>query len=218
MERSSQADIAMRIINPDGSEAEMCGNGARCAAHWAHHAAGLAKELRLETGAGILQAQVSGDTVRIQLTDPRGPDETRAVQVPEQVGGAYWMDTGVPHVVTEIRNIATLNVQEYGAKIRYHDNYKPRGANASFFQKKAAGEIICRVYERGVEGETQSCGTGSTASALVAAMKYQWSSPVKVHVASGDVLNIYFDKENRRFSNVCLEGAVKRQREGVFQS
>ncbi len=216
MEDSDKAAIRMRILNRDGSEASMCGNGSRAAAHWAHHEAKLPQEFKIETLAGILNARVEGDVAKIRLTDPKDFKEVDGLEVPGALEGTYFVNTGVPHLVTEIEDLAVLNVHEQGQRIRYHERFKPAGTNASFFQSLAPGHIRVRVYERGVEGETQACGTGSAACAIVAAHKYSYPSPVKVRVESGDELRIYFEQSASGFKNVDLEGAVRCLKQGVI--
>ncbi|MCA9396247.1 MAG: diaminopimelate epimerase [Candidatus Omnitrophica bacterium] len=208
MSTSDKAEIRMRIINRDGSEASMCGNGSRCAAHWAHHYAGLPGSFLMESGAGILKADVKDQIVKIRLTQPSAISEITQNLVPQGVGSTLLIDTGVPHAVTEITGIAAADINTLGSTVRNHPVFQPKGANATFFERGQNG-IVCRVYERGVEGETQSCGTGSAAAALIASHKYKLLSPVKVRVQSGDDLSIYFETADyMTYENVDLEGAV----------
>lgn len=216
MEDSEKAKIRMRILNRDGSEASMCGNGSRAAAHWAHHELKLPQEFKIETLAGILNAHVEGDVAKVRLTDPKDFARVDGFDVPGAMDGIYFVNTGVPHLVTEFKDLGALNVHSVGQMIRYHDRFKPAGTNASFFQVLGPGHIRVRVYERGVEGETQSCGTGSSACAIVAAKKYGYASPVKVRVESGDELRIYFETTASGFKNVDLEGAVRCLKQGVM--
>lgn len=195
MECSQKAEIRMRIFNPDGSEAEMCGNGSRCAAHWAHSIAGFRSPFKIETGAGILGAEVSESVVRIKMTDPKNLKSSVKVKVGEQELDACSLDTGVPHVVVPVEQLKALDIIGDGRKIRYDERFKPEGTNVSFFSKEGEGCLAVRTYERGVEGETQSCGTGATACALIASLKFQWPSPVEVRTASREVLKIYFKRE-----------------------
>lgn len=209
MSPSDHAAIRMRIINRDGSEASMCGNGSRCAAHWAHHYAGLPGSFLMESGAGILKADVDDQIVKIRLTQPSAISEISQNLVPQAVGSTLLIDTGVPHAVTEITGIAAADIENLGSRVRNHPVFQPNGANATFFERYKGDAILCRVYERGVEGETQSCGTGSAAAALIASHKYKLSSPVKVRVQSGDDLSIYFETADyMTYKNVDLEGAV----------
>jgi len=210
MEKSSRADIRMRIINPDGSEADMCGNGSRCAAFWSHHEAGLPSSMTIETRAGLLEADVKGSVVKIHLTDPkdfRGPFEIEAA---DRKFTAYFIDTGVPHTIVPVEDLKSADLPGWGRAIRFHRNFEPTGTNASFIRFAGDSRIEARTYERGVEAETLSCGTGSTAAALVAATIQNFSSPVEVVTASGESLRIYFTRNGSSFTDVHLQGPVEK--------
>lgn len=215
METSGTASTRMRIINRDGSEASMCGNGSRAAAHWARHELGLPAEFTIETLAGVLKARVDGDVAKVRLTDPKDFARVERFEVPGAKGDIFFVNTGVPHLVTELPGLESADVHGLGRGIRYHERFKPAGTNASFFEVMEPGRIRVRVYERGVEGETLSCGTGSSACAIVAAHKYGYASPVRVLVRSGDELRIFFERTESGFVNVDLEGAVQRLKKGV---
>lgn len=209
MSGSRTAEIKMSIINRDGSLASMCGNGARCAAHWAHNYAHLGNAFLMETGAGILKANVQKDIVKIRLSQPSAIEIIDEKIVANSIQGTFLIDTGVPHAVTELPHLKEVDLSTIGPIVRFHSRFKPKGANATFFEKKG-GEIFCRVYERGVEGETQSCGTGSAAAAIIASHRYHLKSPVTVRVQSGDTLSIYFNTNDfKSYSNVDLEGSVR---------
>ncbi|MBF0254172.1 MAG: diaminopimelate epimerase [Candidatus Omnitrophica bacterium] len=209
MEKSSKADIRMRIFNPDGSEASMCGNGSRCAAHYAANSLALGHSITMETLAGVLEARVEGVTVKVLLTPPRDIRPLTGYQVPGQAEVPIFLNTGVPHVVTEVGDLSHLDVVGVGRGVRRDERFLPEGTNASFFQKEDGNRISVRVYERGVESETVSCGTGSTACALVAAERYRLSSPVEVNVSSGERLRIHFESADDGFRRVFLEGEVR---------
>ncbi len=210
MEPSEIADMKMRIFNPDGSEVQMCGNGSRCAAHWASHEKGLGSSLKIETGAGILQASVEDDQVRIKLTDPAAL--RRGIRL--ETGAEAWeitsVDTGVPHAVIQSENIEALEVERIGRRIRHAEIFKPQGTNVTFYRLLGPNLIRVRTYERGVEGETLSCGTGATAAALVAHDRHGMKSPVRALTQSREELKIYFVKRGTDFTDVFLEGKVRR--------
>jgi diaminopimelate epimerase len=209
MEASPKADIRMRIVNPDGSEAEMCGNGSRCAAYWANHEAGFPSSMTIETKAGLLRADVSGKTVKIRLTDPKDYRGPFPLEAAGQKFIAYFINTGVPHVIVPVDDAKAADLPAWGRAIRFHDSFKPAGTNASFIRFAGASRIEARTYERGVEAETQSCGTGSTAAALVAAVIKNFPSPVEVVTASGESLRIHFRRNGASFTDVHLEGPVR---------
>jgi diaminopimelate epimerase len=216
VEASEKADLRMRIINRDGSEASMCGNGSRAAAHWAHQQMKLPADFLIETLAGVLEAHVDGDVARVRLTDPQDFKLLDGFDAAGAMKDVYFVNTGVPHCVTEFKDLNAVNIHQLGNEIRHHERFGAAGTNASFFAVIEPGKIRVRVYERGVEAETQSCGTGSAACALVAAKKYGFASPVTVKVESGDELKIYFDIQKTGFKNVNLEGAVRCLKKGVI--
>lgn len=206
---TEKADIRMRIFNPDGSEAEMCGNGSRCAAHWAHTKAGLPAKMLIQTGAGVLQAEVKGNIAKIRLTEPHDFGRPGKTELNGKQLEMLFINTGVPHVAVPVESVEGIDVNKEGRRIRHDDRFQPKGTNVSFFQKVKPNEIRAYTYERGVEAQTQSCGTGSAACALIASVIHGFTSPVKVQTASGDTLNIYFKRNGESFSDVYLEGPVK---------
>ncbi|HOH73968.1 MAG TPA: diaminopimelate epimerase [Syntrophales bacterium] len=206
IQESTRADFSWRFFNADGSEVEMCGNGGRCAARFAFLLGIAPERMSFETGAGIIDAEVRDNIVKLRLTDPGDLriDETIAI------GGRDFkvssINTGVPHVVHYVDDLDACDVFSLGREIRYHELYRPRGTNANFVKILASGTIAVRTYERGVEDETLACGTGSVAAAIIAAAKGLASSPVDVRVKSGEILRIHFEKTGAGFRNVYLEG------------
>lgn len=214
VERSKTADVRMRILNPDGSEAEMCGNGVRCLGHFV--VAGKIGKPRhtVETGAGLIEVVVKKDVVRAHLTDPTAIQTGIRLDLGGSGAEVGFVNTGVPHAVLISKNVEGLNVKELGEQIRHHARFAPKGANANFIQQAGPQAIRVRTYERGVEDETLACGTGSTASALIAAEAFKMTSPVSVTTQGGEVLKVYFRREGGRFVDVHLEGKVVRTFEG----
>jgi len=209
--KSGKADMRMRIFNADGSEAEMCGNGARCAALYAGK-----KDLRLETLAGVIEARASKDKVKIKLTHPH----SLKLDIPVKIGTrALWVNfinTGVPHAVIFVEGLENIDVHHLGRHIRYHKEFSPRGTNVNFIEVLDDDSIAIRTYERGVEGETLACGTGSTASALIFALRAGMDKCVNVHTKSGEVLKVYFNRAGSKFSDVWLEGNARIVYKGAY--
>lgn len=204
--RTGKADWAWDFYNNDGSTADMCGNGARCFARFIQKTAGANGKTSFETGAGIITATFQGDRVTINLTDPRDLRLHEKVQLSTGPAEIHSLNTGVPHAVLFVPDADKAMVQNLGAEIRYHEHFKPKGTNANFVQLLGPSHIRVRTYERGVEGETLACGTGVTASALIAARLHKFPSPVKVQVQGGDLLEVSFTEENGQFRNVHLAG------------
>lgn len=211
LEKSRIADIKMRIFNADGSEAEMCGNGARCAALYTGK-----KKLALETKAGIINAEVKGNNVRVKLTDPAGIKLGVPVKLNNRAIKANFINTGVPHAVIFVQGLDDIDVDNLGRQIRYHKAFAPGGTNVNFIEVLDNNSIRIRTYERGVEGETLACGTGSSASALILALTINTGSRVNVHTASGEVLKVFFNKYGNEFSDVWLEGRARIVYKGVY--
>ncbi len=201
IEPSERADFRWRFFNSDGSEAEMCGNGGRCAARFAYEKGIAPATMAFETLAGLIRAEVKGRLVKVQMTDPFGwvMDERL-----EDLGITFcFVNTGVPHVVVFVEDIESVDVEGLGSKIRFHERFSPSGTNVNF-AKVEGDRILIRTYERGVEGETLACGTGSVAAALVAHKKGLVDLPVEVLTRGGEVLKVYLDE-----GKVFLEGLTK---------
>lgn len=209
IENTAGADFRWQFFNSDGSRAEMCGNGARCAARFAWLNGIAEKEMVFETDAGPISAEILGDRVKVGMTEPFGfvPDLT--IPLADQTVTAGSINTGVPHVVIETETLETMDVETPGRGIRYHDHFAPAGTNVNFCQRIGEGKIAVRTYERGVEGETLACGTGCVAAALTTAHRTGWDSPIDVVTRSGGVLTIHFNREAEGFSRVFLEGDAR---------
>jgi diaminopimelate epimerase len=207
LEPSKKARFRMRILNADGSEAEMCGNGSRCMALFAQKLLRLPAEFRFETLAGVIGARVKGDTVRVRLGNPEGFRGAGNLEVDGRPFSYYFLNTGVPHTVLFVDDLDHIPVDMLGRKIRYHERFKPQGTNVDFVQVTGRQAITVRTYERGV-GETQACGTGVTASAIVSVLAAKCSAPVKV-TTRGGVLTVSFDRAGGKVANVHLEGKAR---------
>jgi diaminopimelate epimerase len=195
IENSDTADFQWQFYNGDGSRAEMCGNGARCAARFAYVNKIAPATMRFQTTAGEIKAQVldqSGATVKIRLTAP----EDLRLQIPLAIGGSeqvlHFINTGVPHTVLLVGDATEVPVADWGRTIRFHELFQPAGTNANFVQVHDSGSIKVRTYERGVEDETMACGTGAVASALITALLDRAKPPVSVITSGGEQLTIHF--------------------------
>ncbi len=207
IENSDQADFKWRFFNGDGSEAEMCGNGARCAARFAYMHGIAPARMRFMTLAGIIEASVADVNVSIRMTAPQQVKLDGKLRLDSETIALHSMDTGVPHVVIFVDDLELVDVGALGGRIRHHPDFMPAGTNVNFVQRLADGTLKMRTYERGVEGETLACGTGATATALVAALVGRASSPVEIITAGGDRLVIIFDlAADKTAHNVFLKG------------
>ncbi|RLA89868.1 MAG: diaminopimelate epimerase [Deltaproteobacteria bacterium] len=206
IEPSAKVDFGWRFFNADGSEAEMCGNGGRCAARFAL-LNGIAREkLAFETLAGLIHAEVKGRQVKLEMGAPQDLKLNLTIPLPGQTWTGHFINTGVPHMVFMVPDLEAVPVVEVGRAIRYHSLFQPTGTNVNFFERRGPQEIALRTYERGVEDETLACGTGAVAAALIAAYLEDLSSPVIVRPWSGETLKVFFDRQDHGFAAVSLEG------------
>ncbi len=210
IERSKKADFRMRIINSDGSEAEMCGNGARCVALFAANNMKAGKNMTFETLAGIIEAGVKGSIVKLKMSDPAGLRRDIHLVLSDGTYNVNFVNTGVPHAVIFVDHLEGQNVKTVGKEVRYHGAFAPRGTNADFVEEAGKNIIKVRTYERGVEDETLACGTGVTASAIISAVVKGFKSPVTCLTKGGERLKIYFKKKGNDFTDVYLEGGAKK--------
>lgn len=202
------AHFKWRFFNSDGSEAEMCGNGSRCAAKFARLKGIAPAKMAFETLAGIIRAEVKKETVRVQLTGATGPRLDLDVPLAGGTRTGHFINTGVPHVVFFSDHLDAEDVLAVGSATRRHDLFKPSGTNVNFVQIEGNRRLRIRTYERGVEGETLACGTGAVAAALIAAALGKATSPVTVITKGGDRLIVSFTGTAGSFQDLHLEGAV----------
>lgn len=200
------ADYRMRYYNADGGEAEMCGNGARCFARFASRLSGKTDALSFETIAGVITAQLLGDRVQLQMSQPRDFAMGAQLTATESAQTVHFVNTGVPHAVVPVDDLETMDVRTLGAAIRWHEHFAPKGTNANFIQPLDAETLAIRTFERGVENETLACGTGVVASALVHHQLTGAPSPVRIKVRGGDVLEVGFESVDGEYRNVTLTG------------
>jgi diaminopimelate epimerase len=213
LEKSKVADVKMRIFNADGSEAEMCGNGARCAALYLGK-----KKVSIETKAGVIRSEIRNNNVRIKLTDPKNIKLDIPLKVINRNLKVNLINTGVPHAVIFVEGLDEIYVGQIGRTVRYHKKFYPAGTNVDFVEVLSENLIAVRTYERGVEDETLACGTGAAASALLTACNLQLTvcKAIKVHTKGGELLTVYFKKEGNKFKDVWLEGKAKIVYKGVY--
>lgn len=189
--------FGMRIFNPDGSEAEMCGNGLRCLLLYLVYR-GLTPTnefIPIETKAGLRRGKVLKSSSRNKaiVEASLGRPKNLRLSFPLKISGtiftANFVNTGVPHTVIEVTGLSKFPVPETGRKIRFHDCFAPDGTNVNFVELKK-GILKIRTYERGVEDETLSCGTGTVAAGIILNRLKKITLPVKVTAFSGETLTV----------------------------
>ena len=214
---SNNADFRMRYFNADGGEAEMCGNGARCFARFANKVADAREKISFETPAGLIAAELTGDLVRLQMTEPTDLRLNVKLPMADENKTIHFINSGVPHVVIAVSQIDDVDVRRAGSAIRHHEMFSPKGANVNFIEKHGPTRIVIRTYERGVEDETLACGTGVVASALVFAALEKVNGPVTIITRGGDELQVGFEKTNNHFRSVTLTGPAEFVFEGTIE-
>lgn len=201
------ADFRMRYYNADGGEAEMCGNGARCFARFANFlSGGSLEEVRFETPAGVIGATFQDDRVQLKMSDPVDLKSGLTLDVSGTQQVVHFLNTGVPHAVVMVSDLDDVPVREWGAALRYHEAFTPKGTNANFVRIAGPSALAIRTYERGVEDETLACGTGMVASAIIHHLLTGDPSPVSVKVRGGDTLEVGFVRTDDQFREVTLTG------------
>jgi diaminopimelate epimerase len=215
IESSDVADFRMRIINADGSEAEMCGNGSRCVCALAEELGIASGSMSFETLAGIVKGKAEGNKAAVQMTDV-APIRTLTLEGGFGRTDVALLNTGVPHAVLFVGDIEGQDVVGVGREIRYHEAFQPQGTNVDFVGGTSGAEIALRTYERGVEDETLACGTGAVASAIAHARENDVPPPITVRTRSGERLTISFDDSTDGYRNVIMEGPVRKVFQGMY--
>lgn len=192
-------DFEMVYFNADGRLGSMCGNGARCTVRFAKQLGVIEDVACFLAADGEHQASIEREQIHLKMNDVAGV---------EQIGEDYYLNTGSPHYVRFVDDVQALDVFAEGRAIRYNERFKEVGTNVNFVQRLSDNEIFVRTYERGVEDETLSCGTGVTACALVAGMKGMLS-PVKVKVLGGELEVSFEQNTDGGFKYIYLIGPAR---------
>ena len=205
LEKSAKADFKMRYINADGGEVSMCGNGARAITAFASERIDHKKEIYLfETMNGLYECGLDPEFgYKLKMTELYDVDKIKLNCFLNQLQAksSLYLNTGVPHCVFEVTNLDSYPVFQNGNLVRYNSMFE-KGANANFFEIESSGVLKIRTYERGVEGETLSCGTGITATAIAVAKFYGWKDRI-IFKAKGGTLAVSFSSD---FNEVYLCG------------
>ena len=208
LENHPSLDFQMVYYNSDGREGTMCGNGGRSIVAFAHFLNVFQGKCSFHAIDGLHEAEIKDNIVKLKMIN---------VADIKNIGEDFELNTGSPHFVRYVDDVEQLNVYTEGQKIRYSTNYKSEGINVNFVSKISEKEIFVRTYERGVEDETYSCGTGVTASCLTF-MIQQNISEVKVKTIGGN-LKVYAQRceDGIGFENIWLEGPADQVFHGTFQ-
>ena len=205
IENHADYDFEMVYFNPDGSQS-LCGNGSRCAVMFANSLGIIENETEFLAIDGAHSAFILDGEVHLLMNN---------VDEHELIEEDFLINTGSPHYIQYVPNAHDLNVVERGREIRYSDRFKAEGVNVNFLEECGENSLVIRTYERGVENETLSCGTGCTAAALSFALKGA-QSPVYLNAVGGE-LQVSFTKENNTFKDIYLIGPAEKVFEGVIE-
>ena len=209
VQKSDKADFRMRFLNPDGTEVEMCGNGSRCAAAFAHSIGASSKALTMETMCGLVDAQLTDTGVCVWMPEPTKRAYGLELKVGDETVRGDFINTGVPHFVVQVPNIGNVDVQRIGRALRLHPAFAPDGTNVDFVTFRAPNRMSMRTYERGVEAESGACGTGAVACVVVAVETAGFSLPSIVKTPSGYDLTVAGDWRHHKCTGLTLYGPVK---------
>jgi len=216
LENSDKADVKMRFFNSDGGEAEMCGNGARCLIAFARRKGLDSTVITLETMERVLTARVDEEDISIEMGAVTETELNIDIEIEGQTYRVHHTNTGVPHAVMFVDEVNEVDVVGLGRKVRFHERFQPKGANANFVQVTGENSISARIYERGVEDETLASGTGCAACAVIASLVKDLNPPIQVQTRSGASLTISFKRECEQVSHLTMSGPTRLVYEGVY--
>lgn len=208
IQHSKIADAKMRVIEPDGSEANMCGNGIRCVARYLIERTNFSSPLTIETKAGIKTVYLENGKFKVLIGDHKIIASNQIAD--ETDHSLFFINTGEPHIISFITCIADNNIMSRVNTLRSKFEFLNIRCNVNFVEIISMNHLKIRTYERGVENETLSCGTGATASALAAVKYYNLVSPITVETRGGNLsISIISNK-------VYLEGPAEFVFDGFF--
>ncbi len=207
LEDSKKHDFSMKYYNADGMEGSMCGNGGRCIVSFAKYLGIIKDRTNFEAIDGVHHAKIKDNVISLQMND---------VEKVEKHDTHYFLDTGSPHHVTLVKGIESYPVFDKGREIRYAAPYYNVGTNVNFVEKIKKNTFKIRTYERGVEDETLSCGTGVTAVAIA---MYEQGKAKKEKITLntlGGTLKVSFKKSDDKYHHIVLKGPVKFVFKGMY--
>lgn len=207
IEKHPTLDFNLIYFNADGSPS-LCGNGSRAAVIMASAMGMVNGKAKFNAYDGLHEAQIlPNGNVRLRMSDVKELKELKE---------GIFINTGSPHFIKWAKDIKNFPVFNEGKKIRYSNDFKPAGTNVNFVEQLDNNSIFVRTYERGVENETLSCGTGVTAAAL-ASVSYQNSSPVTVKTLGGELSVEFKASHDGSFTDIFLIGPAKKVFEGILE-
>lgn len=207
LQNDPEYDFRMVYFNADGAEGSMCGNGGRCIVRFAHDLGLFEKETRFRAVDGEHIAVVTDEEIFLKMSNVSGIADR---------DGLTFLNTGSPHVVRFADDLESLDVVAEGRAIRYDSRFQPGGTNVNFAQVIDDKTVFVRTYERGVEDETYSCGTGVTAVALVASQQLGMTEPISVRTLGGNLRVSFQSAGEGQFETIYLIGPAQRVFTGLI--
>jgi diaminopimelate epimerase len=197
LENSESTDFRMVYFNSDGKESSMCGNGGRCITAFAKHLSIIESEATFEAIDGLHHSTIDGNDVELKMNDVQGISKD---------GDAFVLNTGSPHYIFYVDDAKAIDVRSEGAAIRYNTTYAKDGINVNFVQVLSDKSLFVCTYERGVENETLSCGTGVTAAALAQIQHVIGGAFVRISTKGGTLMVKCINEGEGKFSDIYLCG------------
>ena len=205
---SKQYDFEMKYYNSDGKEGSMCGNGGRCLVKFAYDLGIRKSEYFFNAVDGLHEAELDVDgTVSLKMKD---------VDAVESIHGDFILNTGSPHYVKQVSNVRNIDVLKRGHEIRHSDDFEKEGINVNFVEQEEEDLLSVRTYERGVEDETLSCGTGVTAAAIAFYHNENGYNNVRIRTRGGN-LSVEYDRIGDRYENIWLSGPAEKVYSGTIE-
>ena len=199
IENHPELDFEMIYFNADGTQS-FCGNGSRCAVAFAKKLGIITQTTSFLAIDGVHQATIVDDKVELKMVDVSSIEKTE---------NFFFIHTGSPHYIEYHQNVSEIDLVREAQKIRYNLRFEKEGTNVNFVEKLDSNSLVMRTYERGVEDETLSCGTGATAVALSGFLLHGLASPVKIHVRGGELEIKFKNITNQQFTDIWLIGPAK---------
>jgi len=207
LEKSNKADFKMLYFNADGKKGSMCGNGGRCIVHFAHFLGLIKNSCFFEAPDGLHKASINGNTVSLQMSDVKDVTLDNL---------NVFLNTGSPHHIAFTNSVSNIDVYNKGREIRYGAPYFKEGTNVNFVEQLGKNTFKMRTYERGVENETLSCGTGATAVAIaVNCLNKTTDNHIYLETLGGK-LEVFFNKKDKNYTKVFLKGKVQQVFKGEY--
>jgi diaminopimelate epimerase len=206
LENSREADHKMRIFNSDGHEAEMCGNALRCFYLFLKELGFERSSFQVETYDRVLRIAQEQNEISCEMGEVSSIEWDIDLTFNEMLLKGHFIHTGVPHVVIPTTQLNQLPILPLGRFVRMHPHFQPHGTNVNFISLNKDQTVQIRTYERGVELETQACGTGGAASAIIAHLLYQIPTPISIKTIQGNILTYDFLYKNGIVEGFKMKG------------